>query len=111
MKIKTLKVSGGGSQSDQAMQITADIFGITAERPHTYETSGLGAAINAAVGIGLYPDHKTAISRMTHKGDVFHPIKENVQIYNKLYHEVYQQMYDNLSPLYKAIRKITGYPA
>ena len=53
--ITTLKVSGGGSQSDEAMQITADIFGLTVERPHTYETSGLGAAINAAVGVGLYP--------------------------------------------------------
>lgn len=111
VKIRTLKVSGGGSQSDQAMQITADIFGIAAERPHTYETSGLGAAINAAVGVGLYPDHKTAVERMTHRGNVFQPIPENVRIYNKLYHQVYQQMYENLSPLYKAIRKITGYPA
>ena len=93
------------------MQITADIFGLTAERPHTYETSGLGAAINAAVGVGLYPDHQTAVKRMTHQGQVFKPITENVRIYNKLYHQVYQKMYENLSPLYKAIRKITRYPA
>ena len=71
-KITTLKVSGGGSQSDEAMQITADIFGLTVERPHTYETSGLGAAINAAVGVGLYPDYQTALARMTHEGDRFH---------------------------------------
>lgn len=110
VKITTLKVSGGGSQSDEAMQITADVFGITAERPHTFETSGLGAAINAAVGVGLYPDYQTAIARMTHIGDKFSPIKENQRIYDKLYQEVYQKMYDNLSPLYKSIRKITGYP-
>ncbi len=110
IKINQLRVSGGGSQSDQAMQITADIFGLPAERPHTYETSGLGAAINAAVGMGFYPDHKTAIRHMSHKGDVFFPIKENVKIYNKLYKDVYQKMYDSLSPLYRSIRKITGYP-
>ena len=110
VKITKLMVSGGGSQSDEAMQITADIFGITAERPHTFETSGLGAAINAAVGAGLYPSYKAAIANMTHEGDKFTPIEENKRIYDKLYHEVYQKMYGNLSPLYKSIRKITGYP-
>ncbi len=108
--ITTLKVSGGGSQSDEAMQITADVFGLAAERPHTYETSGLGAAINAAVGVGLYPDYAVALEHMTHKGAVFEPIAENVAIYEKLYTEVYLKMYERLSPLYGSIREITGYP-
>ncbi|CAA0090744.1 Xylulose kinase [Halioglobus japonicus] len=109
-KITTLKVSGGGSQSDEAMQITADVFGIAVERPHTYETSGLGAAINAAVGAGLYTDYAEALEHMTHQGEVFTPIAENVVTYDKLYKEVYLKMYDRLSPLYGSIRKITGYP-
>ena len=53
--ITELRVAGGGSQSDAAMQITADIFGLPASRPHLYETSGLGAAIDAAVGLGCTP--------------------------------------------------------
>ncbi len=110
VKMTSLKVSGGGSQSDQAMQITADIFGVTAQRPHTFETSGLGAAINAAVGSGLHPDHKAALDRMIHPGDQFTPIAQNQQLYDQLYREVYQKMYGKLSPLYKAIRSITGYP-
>lgn len=110
IKITQLKVSGGGSQSDQVMQITADIFGMTAERPHTFETSALGAAINAAVGIGIYPNYQAAIKQMTHAGDKFEPIKANQKIYDQLYHEVYQKMYAKLNPLYKSIRKITGYP-
>ena len=108
--ITTLKVSGGGSQSDEAMQITADIFGLTVERPHTYETSGLGAAINAAVGVGLYPCYQSALDHMTHEGDRFIPIEDNVRLYNKLYKEVYLKMYDRLYPLYGSIREITGYP-
>lgn len=40
--IKRLRVAGGGSQSDAAMQLTADIFGLPAERPHVFEASGLG---------------------------------------------------------------------
>ena len=46
-----VRVSGGGSQSDAAMQITANVFNLPCERPHFYETSGLGAAILAAVGL------------------------------------------------------------
>lgn len=110
IKITKLKVSGGGSQSDEAMQITADIFGITAERPHTFETSALGAAINAAVGVCLYDSYQTALAYMTHEGDKFEPITESKAIYEQLYRDVYQKMYQRLSPLYKSIRAITGYP-
>lgn len=110
VNIRQLRVSGGGSQSDQAMQITADVFGLPAERPHTFETSGLGAAINAAVGVGLHPDHATAIRRMTHQGRVFLPNPDHVRTYDRLYHEVYLKMYDSLGPLYRSIRRITGYP-
>lgn len=110
VNITKLMVSGGGSQSDQVMQITADIFGMPAQRPHTFETSGLGAAINAAVGIGLYDNYENAIENMTHAGDIFMPIESNTKLYDTLYQEVYKKMYSRLSPLYKAIRKITGYP-
>ncbi len=65
VRVRRLRVAGGGSQSDAAMQVTADIFGLPAERPHVYEASGLGAAINAAVGLGLHADHATAVRRMT----------------------------------------------
>jgi sugar (pentulose or hexulose) kinase len=110
-KITRLRVSGGGSQSDAAMQLTADIFGLPAERPHVYETSGLGAAIDCAVGLGLHPDFPTAIAAMTRVGQVFEPNPQAQQIYERLYREVYQRMYRQLKPLYQSIRKITGYPA
>ena len=110
VKITQLMVSGGGSQSDEAMQITADIFGMPVQRPHTFETSGLGAAINAAMGVGLFDSYESAVASMTHKGEVFTPIASNKKIYDALYHNVYKKMYGRLNPLYKAIRKITGYP-
>lgn len=108
--ITTLRVAGGGSQSDAAMQLTADIFGLPAERPHTYETSGLGAAIDAAVGLGLHPDFETAISAMTRVGDRFEPDPDARSLYDRLYSEVYLEMYHRLRPLYRSIRDITGYP-
>ncbi len=56
VKVTELRVSGGGSQSDGAMQLTADIFNLPTSRPHIYETSGVGAAMDAAVGLGLHRD-------------------------------------------------------
>ena len=108
--ITELRVSGGGSQSDAAMQLTADIFDLPAARPHVYETSGLGAAIDAAVGLGLHPDFDTAVREMTRVGDVFTPNPQTRDIYDGLYHRVYKQMYERLKPLYEEIREITGYP-
>ncbi|MCX7840553.1 MAG: FGGY-family carbohydrate kinase, partial [Anaerolineae bacterium] len=52
--ITELRVAGGGSQSNAALQITADVFGMPVSRPHVHEASGLGAAMDAAVGLGLH---------------------------------------------------------
>ena len=106
--ITELRVAGGGSQSDAALQLTADIFGIPAVRPHLYETSGLGAAIDAAVGLKLHPDFTAAIAAMTRLGRVFEPHPDHREIYEQLYNRVYLQMYRRLKPLYEEIRKITG---
>jgi sugar (pentulose or hexulose) kinase len=108
--ITELRVAGGGSQSDAGLQITADIFGLPTARPHTYEASGLGAAIDAAVGLGLHPDFDTAVREMTRLGDTFEPDPQTRDIYDGLYHRVYTQMYNRLRPLYEEIRDITGYP-
>lgn len=108
--IQRVRVSGGGSQSDAAMQITADVFNLPSERPHLYETSGLGAALLAAVGLGLHTDFATAVARMTRVGRVFQPQPEHARTYDALYRRVYSRMYDRLQPLYREIQAITGYP-
>ncbi len=104
--ITELRVAGGGSQSDAALQLTADIFGLPAARPHVYEASGLGAAIDAAVGLKLHPDFDTAIREMTRVGRVFTPDPRMRDVYDRLYRRVYKQMYRRLKPLYEEIRKI-----
>jgi sugar (pentulose or hexulose) kinase len=109
--ITEIRVAGGGSQSHAAMQITADIFGLPASRPHTYEASGLGAAIDAAVGLGLHASFDAAVREMTRVGDVFEPNPRTRETYDELYHRVYRRMYGRLRPLYHDIREITGYPA
>ena len=109
VSITELRVAGGGSQSAEAMQITADVFGLPATRPHLYEASGLGAAIDAAVGLQLHPDFDTAIQEMTHLGETFEPNPQAQAIYEELYQNVYRKMYGRLRPLYEALWKMGGW--
>jgi len=109
--IRELRVSGGGSQSDVAMQLTADIFNLPTARPHVYETSGLGAAMDAAVGLKLHRDFDAAVKEMTRLSRVFEPNAQNHQIYDGLYRQVYRRMYRRLKPLYEAIGEIVAYPS
>ncbi len=110
VRLTELRVSGGGSQSDAAMQLTADIFNLPTARPHTHETSGLGAAIDCAVGLGLHADFNDAVAQMVRIGRLFEPIAAHVATYDALYERVYKHMYKRLSPLYTEIQRITGYP-
>jgi len=110
VRASEVRVSGGGSQSDAAMQVTADIFNLPVGRPHVYETSGLGAAMDVAVGLGLQPDFETAVAEMTRLSCTFLPRPGVRDVYEGLYQRVYRQMYRRLRPLYEEIRRITGYP-
>ena len=110
LKFEKLAVSGGASQSDEICQITADVFNLPLVRGKTHETSGLGAAILTAVGVGAYSSIDVSIEKMVSHKDVFMPILENAKLYESLYKEVYLEMYKSLSPLYKKIQEITSYP-
>ena len=104
-RVEELRVVGGGSQSDVAMQITADVFGLPASRAHVHEASGLGAAIDAMVGLGLHPDFETAIAAMTRPGRTFEPGAAR-EMYDRLYRDVYCRIYPRLRPLYERLRAI-----
>ncbi|MGV3694787.1 MAG: FGGY family carbohydrate kinase, partial [Paracoccus marcusii] len=51
-----LRVDGGMSASDYAMQFLSDILGAPVDRPRVLETTALGAAWLAGQGPGIYPD-------------------------------------------------------
>lgn len=105
-----VRASGGGSRSDALMQITADIFGLPTRRAHTPETSSIGAAIDAAVGVGLHPDIRTAVAEMTRPGRTFEPDQAHVRLYDALYAKVWEPSIGRLMPIYRSIREVVGYP-
>ena len=108
--LRELRVSGGGAQSRAAVELTADVFGLPVGRPHTHETSGLGAAIDASVGLALHPSFEAAVGAMTRVVETIDPDPERRRLYDALYRRVYRRMYGRLKPLYEEIMAITGYP-
>ena len=92
------------------MQVTADVFGLPAMRIHTGNLSALGAAIDAAVALGIHTSFPQAVERMVRVKTAFRPVVENARIYDRLFREVYVKMYPALSPLHSRIAEITNYP-
>lgn len=105
-KFAKIVISGGGSQSNEIMQISADILGTPVYRSSIFEASSLGAAIASAVGIGIYPNFKIAVSKMVRVGQIFEPNDSNKKLYDQLYTTVFKGMYSSLRPAYLQIKDI-----
>ena len=52
--LKMLRADGGAASNDFLMQFQADILGVEVERPKIIETTGLGAAYLAGLGVGMW---------------------------------------------------------
>jgi sugar (pentulose or hexulose) kinase len=109
-RIRELRAGGGGSKSDEIMQITADILNLPTCRMHTSNLSALGAAIDAAVALKIYDSFSEAVDSMVRVKETFTPHEENAKVYDRLFNEVYKKVYPTLSPLHNKIAEITGYP-
>lgn len=70
--IVRLRVDGGASRSRFLMQYQADLLGVTVERPACLETTALGAAMLAGLGVGVWRD-TGEIEAVWRSGAVFEP--------------------------------------
>jgi sugar (pentulose or hexulose) kinase len=109
--IKEIRVGGGGSRSDVAVQIAADMFNLPASRMETSDIAALGAAMDAAVGTGMYATCEEAVAAMVRKGRTFVPNAQSHHIYTQLFNDVYKKSFSTMEPIYRRIAQITGYPA
>jgi sugar (pentulose or hexulose) kinase len=103
-KMEEIRVSGGGSQSNEICQITADIFNRPVSRVQTFENSSLGAAISGFLAVGAYKTPEEAVSNMVRVRDTFIPNKENQEKYDYLFKHVYAKMYPRLRFIYADIK-------
>jgi glycerol kinase len=52
--LSELRVDGGAANNDFLMQFQADLLGLPVIRPRLLETTAVGAAMLAGLGVGLY---------------------------------------------------------
>ena len=83
MPIEVLKVDGAASANDYLMQFQADILGISLQRSSELETTSLGVAFMAGLGIGFWKDIDD-IKKNYQTGKMYQPkMKESLR--NDLY--------------------------
>jgi len=54
IKLKELRVDGGATRNDMLMQFQADVLGVPVVRPRIHETTALGVAYLAGLGVGYW---------------------------------------------------------
>jgi sugar (pentulose or hexulose) kinase len=98
--IKEIYLGGGGSQSAEICQITANMFGVPCYRIQTYEACALGSSIVAFVSKGFYKNYDDAVEGMVHIKDEFIPDIAEHKFYYNLYKEIFKKIMGRLDPLY-----------
>lgn len=106
LKIEKIFVAGGGAQSGEICQITANMFGLPVCRIHTHEACGVGSSLVAFVANGTYRSYEEAAKNMIHIKQEYLPDPEEHRLYKKLYENVYAKVFDLLTPLYKELNAI-----
>jgi glycerol kinase len=71
--LSDLRVDGGMARSDPFLQFQADLLGLPVQRSPQTESTALGAALLAGLGVGLWPDPATATALLQDGGRVFAP--------------------------------------
>lgn len=112
IKIERVVASGGGSRSNLMLQIQANIFNLKVYKSTIEEQAGVGAAILAGVGSGVYKSFKEACKQVVRYSDkVTEPQEKAVNIYNELYlifKDLYKSNKENFENLDKVVyKKIT----
>jgi xylulokinase len=98
--VGSVRLGGGGSRSPLWRQIQADVYGCAVDTVQADEGAAYGAAILAAVGIGLWSTVDAACDALVRRAEATEPRPEVVSLMNT--------RYDAYSRLYPALRSIYG---
>lgn len=100
MPIKEVTVAGGLSQIKLVNQIKSDVLGVPVKQFKNFETTAIGAAMIALVGVGIFSSTEEAFKQFCHLDYVYEPNASNHEIYSE-YFELYKSVYESLKDCYK----------
>ncbi len=99
-----IRVIGGGAKGDPWLQIIADVTGKRMEKVANPQQAGaIGAALIAAVGLGIYPDFQ-ALKKVIQVTRTFEPRAENAEVYAELF-DVYKKVYRALKGIHRQLNQ------
>jgi sugar (pentulose or hexulose) kinase len=102
-----LIVSGGGAKSDLLTQIFADALGLPATRNEVSDGAGLGSAICAGVGSGVFASFDEAIRAMVRPRVTLTPKAANTAVYTRL-GEIYSRVRQHTDPVFAQTHALFG---
>jgi L-xylulokinase len=99
---RAARFAGGAARSRPWLEIFAAAIGLPLELAHAQELGALGAAIVAAVGVGLYPDLDAAVAAMTAVSGRVDPDPELVDQLARR-RAVFTKLRDALAPMWRLL--------
>jgi len=97
-----LRVCGGGGASELWNQVKADVLHRPVLQPRVLETTALGAAMLAGVGIGAFDGLREAGECMVHIEAIFQPRPETRARYDQLF-TLYRNLYPRLRDTFRCL--------
>lgn len=104
-KPKTIRISGGVCNSDAWVQMFADVLDLPVETVAVNELGGLGGAMCAAIGSGLYSSFQEAFDNMSKLAHRFEPNAEQTAVYDRKF-EAYEALLNALDGSWSALRSM-----
>jgi sugar (pentulose or hexulose) kinase len=104
-----VRLGGGGSNSDVWAQIISDCTGKVMEVTSGGEYGARGAAINAALMLGIYSNHKEAVKNMVRIKKTYIPNLNNTDIYKQMF-DIYVKLINSHMQLWREMGELVVVP-
>ncbi len=101
LPVKRIFLIGGGARSELWSEIVCNVFNCSVAVPSPGDAS-FGTALLAGVGIGVYPDVKSAVKTCLKVDRTIDPDPDKAAVYEKLF-VTYKKIHDALAPVYSSI--------
>ena len=98
LPVKRIFLIGGGARSRLWSEIVSNVFNCAASVPTPGDAS-FGACLLAGVGVGLFPDVKSAVAKCLHIDRTIEPDSVVAAKYDHLF-ACYRRIHDALAPIY-----------
>ena len=102
MTFSTAALSGGGSRSVHWAQMFADGLGVPVTVAEARETGALGAAMAAAIGVGLYPAEAEAVAAMARPARAYNSDPAMRAHYDRRY-AIWRRLTEAVDPLWREL--------